>query len=66
MEPLWHRLGELTMAATVVVGERDRKFVELAQRMVAAIPGAELVVVEGAGHGLPRESPDALADVLAG
>ena len=64
MAPLWERLGELTMPATVLVGERDAKFVALGERLAGALPGAELVVVPGAGHGLPRERPEAIMAVL--
>ncbi len=65
MEPLWDRLGELEMPATVVVGDTDEKFRSIGERMAAALPAAELVVVPGAGHGLPREAPAALAAALA-
>ncbi len=64
MEPLWDRLGELAMPATVMAGERDGKFVALGERLTAALPAAQLVIVAGAGHGLPREAPEAVADVL--
>jgi 2-succinyl-6-hydroxy-2,4-cyclohexadiene-1-carboxylate synthase len=65
MAPLWDRLGELTMPATVVVGERDAKFAALGERLAAEVGGpAELVVIPGAGHGLPREAPERLAAVL--
>lgn len=60
MTPLWDRLGELRMPATVLAGERDAKYVALGERLTAALPGAELRVVPGAGHGLPREAPDGL------
>ncbi|HEU4974065.1 MAG TPA: alpha/beta fold hydrolase [Baekduia sp.] len=66
MKPTWDRLGELTMPVTVVVGDRDRKFVELAERFMAALPDARLVVVPGAGHGLPREAPVELAAAIQG
>jgi 2-succinyl-6-hydroxy-2,4-cyclohexadiene-1-carboxylate synthase len=66
MEPLWDRLGELRMPATVLVGERDAKFVALGERLAAALPGGELVVVPGAGHGLPREAPEAVSAAIAG
>lgn len=66
MEPLWSRLGELTMPCDVVVGEHDTKYVALGQRLTAALPEARLHVVDGAGHGLPREAPRELAAVLAG
>jgi 2-succinyl-6-hydroxy-2,4-cyclohexadiene-1-carboxylate synthase len=64
MEPLWDRLGELTMPTTVLAGADDPKFVALGERLVAALPNAELVVVDGAGHGLPREAPEAIADAI--
>jgi 2-succinyl-6-hydroxy-2,4-cyclohexadiene-1-carboxylate synthase len=64
MEPLWDRLGELMMPATVLAGADDPKFVALGERLAAALPSAELVVVEGAGHGLPREAPAAIADAI--
>ena len=38
MAPLWDRLGELTMPAAVVAGERDAKFVALGERLAAALP----------------------------
>ncbi len=63
MAPLWDRLGELTMPVQFVVGERDAKFRALASRMRELVPQAELDVVPG-GHGVPLESPLALAQVL--
>jgi 2-succinyl-6-hydroxy-2,4-cyclohexadiene-1-carboxylate synthase len=63
MEPLWDRLGELEMPVTVVVGDRDEKFQALGRHMVGLLPDGELVVVPG-GHGLPLESPAAVAGAL--
>jgi len=63
--PLWDRLGELTMPVTVMAGERDEKFVTIGRRMAAALPDAELVVVPGAGHGLSREAPQAVAAAIS-
>jgi pimeloyl-ACP methyl ester carboxylesterase len=65
MRPLWHRLGELDMPVTVVVGERDAKFRALGARMVELLPHAELIVLAG-GHGLPLENPRGVAGALAG
>ena len=64
MEPLWQRLGELAMPATVLAGERDPKFLAIARRMAAALPAAELREVSG-GHGLLLENPAAVAGALA-
>jgi 2-succinyl-6-hydroxy-2,4-cyclohexadiene-1-carboxylate synthase len=66
MMPRWERLRELTMPGTVLVGERDAKFLALGERLAAALPDAELVVVRGAGHGLLREAPHAVAAALGG
>jgi 2-succinyl-6-hydroxy-2,4-cyclohexadiene-1-carboxylate synthase len=63
MPPLWDRLSDLEMPVAVVVGDRDRRFCDLGERMVGRLPDAELIVVPG-GHGLPLENPAALARVL--
>ena len=63
MQPLWGRLGELTMPTAVVVGDRDAKFLELGARMQRLLPDARLSVLAG-GHGLPLERPAELAREL--
>jgi 2-succinyl-6-hydroxy-2,4-cyclohexadiene-1-carboxylate synthase len=63
MQPLWDRLGELTMRVTIVVGERDAKYRALGARMAGLLSDGELVVVPG-GHGLLLENPRAIADGL--
>lgn len=63
MTPLWNRLGELQMALTVLVGERDAKYRRLGSRIVELRPTARLVVVPG-GHRLALESPAAVAEAL--
>ena len=65
MEPLWTRLGELRMPVTAIVGERDAKFRKLAERMVAEIPDAELLVVPGVGHAVHLEAPALVAAAVA-
>ena len=64
MEPLWDRLGELGMPLTAVAGERDPAYRALAERLAGAAPRGEHVVLPGAGHGLPREAPGAVAALL--
>jgi 2-succinyl-6-hydroxy-2,4-cyclohexadiene-1-carboxylate synthase len=66
MTPLWDRLGALTMPVTVVVGERDAKFVAWAERYRSVLPQADVHVIAGAGHGLPREAPRELAALIQG
>jgi 2-succinyl-6-hydroxy-2,4-cyclohexadiene-1-carboxylate synthase len=63
MTPVWDRLGELQMPVTVVVGERDTRYVQLGELLVAALPRGELAVL-GGGHALHLETPEALASLL--
>jgi 2-succinyl-6-hydroxy-2,4-cyclohexadiene-1-carboxylate synthase len=63
---LWERLGELRMPVTLITGERDAKFTEIAQQMSVLIPACELVVVPGAGHAVHLERPEAVVSVIAG
>jgi 2-succinyl-6-hydroxy-2,4-cyclohexadiene-1-carboxylate synthase len=64
MEPVWSRLDTLTMPVTVVAGERDTKFMAFAERYMSILPHAQLVVIPGAGHGIPREAPVELAAAI--
>jgi 2-succinyl-6-hydroxy-2,4-cyclohexadiene-1-carboxylate synthase len=64
MQPLWDRLAELTMPVAVLAGERDAKFVALAQRLAGALPRATLAIVPGAGHALALEAPVAVAAAI--
>jgi 2-succinyl-6-hydroxy-2,4-cyclohexadiene-1-carboxylate synthase len=66
MTPVWDRLGELTIPAVVVVGERDAKFRALGERLAEGLPHGELVVVPGAGHAVHLEAPEAVAEALRG
>jgi 2-succinyl-6-hydroxy-2,4-cyclohexadiene-1-carboxylate synthase len=57
---VWGRLGELAMPLTVLAGERDRRYVDLAARLGAP----DTVIVPGAGHRLQLEVPQAVAEAL--
>ena len=65
MAPLWSRLAGLAMPVTAIVGERDTKFRKLGERMVAAMPDAELLVVPRVGHAVHLEAPAIVAAAIA-
>jgi 2-succinyl-6-hydroxy-2,4-cyclohexadiene-1-carboxylate synthase len=66
MDPLWDRLGELDgMPVTIIAGERDGRYAAIGRRLSGAVAGARLLLVPGAGHGLPREAPQAVAAAIA-
>jgi 2-succinyl-6-hydroxy-2,4-cyclohexadiene-1-carboxylate synthase len=64
MPSLWDRLASLAIPVTLVVGERDAKFRAIAGRMAGALPDCRVVVVEGAGHAVQLERPDAVAAAI--
>jgi 2-succinyl-6-hydroxy-2,4-cyclohexadiene-1-carboxylate synthase len=65
MEPLWERLPELAMPVTIIAGERDGRYAAIGRRLAATLLDARLLLVPGAGHGLPREAPQAVAAAIA-
>ena len=57
-------LPDLAGPALVIVGSEDRAFRSGAEYMAAKIPGAELVVIPGAGHAPNLSHPDVFNDSL--
>ncbi|MEP4076655.1 alpha/beta fold hydrolase [Haloferula sp.] len=58
-EALWGRVKEIDCPLLWVVGEKDEKFRELGERLVAGSGGwAELSTATGAGHRVPWEVPE--------
>jgi 2-succinyl-6-hydroxy-2,4-cyclohexadiene-1-carboxylate synthase len=64
LPPLWERLGELRVPVTLIVGEKDAKFRQIAAAMQAAVAQAHLVVVPGAGHAVHLEAPERVAEII--
>jgi 2-succinyl-6-hydroxy-2,4-cyclohexadiene-1-carboxylate synthase len=64
-EPLWDRLGELSMPVVVLTGSRDTKFTALGRRMVEAIgTNASQVEIAGTDHAPHLQRPHAVATVV--
>ncbi len=58
-------LASITVPTLVVVGEDDGLAPpEVAEHMAQLIPNAELVVIPGAGHLPPIETPEAVNEAL--
>ena len=59
------RLGEIRCPVLVIAGDEDRMMPPENSRLLAeGIPGAELYIVKGAGHGFHVEKPDEVNRVL--
>jgi len=54
------RLGELGGPATFMAGSGDPHYCDLARSMAAAAPRGAAVIVEGAGHNLLLDAPEAV------
>ncbi|GIW42416.1 MAG: 3-oxoadipate enol-lactonase [Candidatus Binatia bacterium] len=60
-DPLTPRLGELRCPACFLVGSKDPMGTKASEIAAAAVPGAELEVLEGHGHWLHVEAPEKVA-----
>lgn len=59
------RLGEIVVPTIVVCGRQDHTTPPWqSERLASSIPGARMVWVEGAGHMVNWEAPDALIDAI--
>ncbi|WP_324716728.1 2-succinyl-6-hydroxy-2,4-cyclohexadiene-1-carboxylate synthase [Carboxydochorda subterranea] len=63
-QPLWNALGGLRLPVLVLAGEKDARYRHLARRMGALVPGARVAVVEGAGHAVHLERPEAFRSLV--
>ena len=64
-EPLWDRLGEISIPVLWIAGENDAKFLALARRAVSLMPDATLAIAPGAGHRVPWEAESWFAAQVA-
>lgn len=58
------RLGEVSVPALVLCGEKDRPNMPAARALAAGIRGAELLIIPGAGHQSHMQAPEAFATLL--
>jgi 2-succinyl-6-hydroxy-2,4-cyclohexadiene-1-carboxylate synthase len=64
-EPVWDRVPSLQMPLLAMAGERDTRYVAIADRLAALAPRARAELVPGAGHAAHLERPDAVAAAVA-
>ena len=62
-EPLWERLEEVEMPVALVTGLADTKYDAIAEAMFERLDDCVHVRLD-AGHAVPLEAPDALAELL--
>ena len=65
MEDVYNRVGRRNIPVLLIWGRQDHVLpLENSQRVLAAIPTAELQVVENAGHNLNYENPESVNSLL--
>jgi 2-succinyl-6-hydroxy-2,4-cyclohexadiene-1-carboxylate synthase len=63
-QPLWNRLGEITMPVLVTAGALDTKFAAIGLRMAAQMPDAIFRTVPDAGHAAHLERPVTTGELI--
>lgn len=64
--PVWDALAAIAMPLRYIAGGDDVRFVAIGRRLVGSMPRASLSVIEGAGHAVHLERPEAAAADLVG
>lgn len=64
-DPLWDRLPEIRVPILWIAGENDPKFLEIARRAVGLLPRGLLEIAPEAGHRVPTDATDWLAETVA-
>jgi pimeloyl-ACP methyl ester carboxylesterase len=64
MSPLHDVLEHLDAPTVLLVGEKDHKFLEIAQQFVSRIPDASIRVIRNSGHATHLEQPNATAEAI--
>jgi len=65
--PTFDRLGEIDVAATLLIGDRDHHIVrDCAATVAERLPRCQQTVVAGVDHLLPLRTPGLIADVISG
>lgn len=62
--PLWDALSSVTIPVLIIAGEKDPKFVAIAQKMAELIPRCELHVMKDVGHTAHLEDPSQFAGIF--
>jgi 2-succinyl-6-hydroxy-2,4-cyclohexadiene-1-carboxylate synthase len=64
LDPVWDRLGSLSMPVLALAGENDSAYRAAAERIASLAPRGRSGVIPGAGHAAHLEAPDAVCDAI--
>ena len=63
---LWEELSAHQNPLLLIVGECDRKFIEINREIASICPTAELAIIPDAGHNVHFENPEAISTQIIG
>lgn len=63
-DPLWPRLGKVTVPTLVLAGEFDDKFSRIGQRVAASVQRGSFASIPGATHAAHLQRPNAVAATI--
>lgn len=61
---LWQQLSSITIPVLIIAGEKDAKFVDIAQKMLPLLSTAELHIMKNVGHTAHLEDPTQFANIF--
>lgn len=61
----WDKLASLSLPVLLIVGELDKKFVELNEKMVSLIKDVEMITVPKAGHAVHLEKSNDFESIVS-
>jgi 2-succinyl-6-hydroxy-2,4-cyclohexadiene-1-carboxylate synthase len=64
IEPVWNRLGELSLPVLALSGDLDRRYTDAARRIASSVPHGRAGVIEAAGHAPQLQRPAAVAAAI--
>lgn len=64
MPSYWEQLGVLEHPTQLIVGQRDTKFVQLAQKALTRLPHGQLEIIHNCGHNPVVQAPEILAEKI--
>jgi 2-succinyl-6-hydroxy-2,4-cyclohexadiene-1-carboxylate synthase len=61
----WGKLNELTCEVILLTGEKDKKFCDIANKMMKELKNSSWVVFEGSGHAIHVEEPEKFGTIVS-
>ncbi|MBF7017462.1 2-succinyl-6-hydroxy-2,4-cyclohexadiene-1-carboxylate synthase [Staphylococcus durrellii] len=66
MPNLWHDIKNIHIPTLIIVGELDRKFGEISQRLTTEIPNTEVIKISNVGHTVHVEDAEEFDKIVLG